>query len=73
MSEIDIEQLYLLATRVWLFVETYKLHGSDETRRSFRLGDAEYIIHENGKGIGGALADLCAFLDEHAPDTDKEA
>lgn len=57
--------LLTLARAVADHVETYML--DDEKRRSFRLGDTEYIFRADNQGISGALWQLCEWVDEHRP------
>lgn len=64
----DYERLHALAQAIWLYTETYTLPGSGEQRRSFRYGGIDYVIHADDFGIGGAIAQLCDYLDSVAPD-----
>lgn len=67
---MDYDKLHTLAQAIWIYVETYTLPHSDQTRRSFRLGDTDHGITPDSKGIAGAIARLAIFFDEYVDNPD---
>ncbi len=67
---MNYDQLHTLAQAIWMHVETWESPHSNETRRSFRLGDTDHGITPESKGIAGAIARLAVFFDEYVVSDD---
>lgn len=65
---MNYDQLHTLAQAIWMHVETYTL--DDQTRRSFRYGNTDYVVTPDERGIVGAIGRLCVFFDEYVDSDD---